>query len=184
MQYDPVLGDRLSELETIEFEGEVYRATPQSLDPLVPTRRCGRWSPNNLFPVLYTSLDRNGALAEIVFQWSQFTPLPSKPVFMHRIAISTRNTIKLSMADLEKYGVDKEDFQKILYDRTQKIGLVLDTLGHDGLIAPSARWECDNLIIFYNSHNPHNNLEILETEEIDWRGWAKKNGIEISNQGV
>ena len=37
--------------------------------------------------ILYTSLEREGALAEIAFHWSQLNPRPTKPVLVHRLRV-------------------------------------------------------------------------------------------------
>jgi hypothetical protein len=69
MIHDPDLLDRLSVLPTERFEGPVYRATGLSTDPTAPSISGGRWAPppeadaGNF--VLYTSLERDGALAEL-----------------------------------------------------------------------------------------------------------------------
>jgi hypothetical protein len=47
-------------------------------------------------PVLYTSLERDGALEEIVHHWNRLTPPPSKPVLVHILEISVEKTLVLS----------------------------------------------------------------------------------------
>ena len=63
------------------------------------------------------------------------------------------------------------------YAQTQKIGAALAFLGLDGLIAPSARWSCDNLMIFTDNHALSERLEPIADEEIEWREWAQENGF-------
>ncbi len=68
MIHDPDLLDRLSTLPTERFAGEVFRATGLSVDPAAPSISGGRWAPPpdadaGIF-VLYTSLERDGALAD------------------------------------------------------------------------------------------------------------------------
>ncbi len=48
------------------------------------------------------------------------------------------------------------------------IGAALAFLGIDGLIAPSARWDCDNLMIFQSNHLLTERLEIAAEETVDW----------------
>ncbi len=57
------------------------------------------------------------------------------------------------------------------YDLTQNIGAALAFLGLDGLIAPSARWSCDNLMIYQTNH--HERLEFIEDEQVDWQAWMR-----------
>lgn len=82
MIHDPGLLDRLDALPREAFEGEVFRGTRQNLDPLVGSYNGGRWMRPDVASVLYTSLTRDGALAEIVFHWSQLDPRPTKPIVL------------------------------------------------------------------------------------------------------
>lgn len=68
------------------------------------------------------STEREGALAEIAFHWSQFDPRPSKPAALHRITLTARRTIRLLRADLVNLGVDWARYGEICYERSQAIG--------------------------------------------------------------
>lgn len=85
MVHDPALLDRLDALPKEPFEGEVFRATRLNLNPLAASYNGGRWMPRDVAAILYTSLERAGALAEIAFHWSQLNPRPTKPVLVHRL---------------------------------------------------------------------------------------------------
>ena len=178
MIHDVGLLDRLSSFLTIKFDGEVFRATRKSLDPLTPSVSGGRWAPKGGVSVLYTSLAKEGALAELSFHWSQFNPLPSKPANLHRIALTTRRTLRLLKADLESLSVDWVESPKVNCPRTQQIGAAVAFLGCDGLIAPSARWPTENMMIFSENHDvDQNDLKLISTEEVEWIAWAKKNSF-------
>lgn len=180
MIIDRDLTEKLSLFQTVQFADEVYRATAKSIiDPLAPSRNGGRWIHRDECPVLYTSCLREGALAEISFHLAQHTPLPSKPILMHRIAVSTQKTLKLILANLEELGVEKDKYNSINYEMTQQIGSAVNFLGCDGLLVPSARWDCENLIIFSDNHPLENDLELIESEEVDWKEWATENGFVI-----
>lgn len=68
---DPALLDRLSAFPTEAFDGEVFRITRKSLDPLAPSTAGGRWAARGGTAVLYTSLAREGSLSEICFHWGR-----------------------------------------------------------------------------------------------------------------
>jgi hypothetical protein len=128
----------------------------------------------NETPVLYTSQERDGALAEIVYYWSQLSPLPSKPVTLHRLHVTTTRTIRLDRDDLESLSVERDRYEEPNYQRTQEIGAAIAYLGYDGLVAPSARWPCDNLMLFpSNSQDDDAEVKIVESNEVDWQEWAK-----------
>jgi hypothetical protein len=83
---DSIKGDHaLSVLSTERFVGEVFRATGISADPLAFSVTGGRWAPPARdgveVPVLYTSMMRDGALAEVVAYLTLLSPLPlSRPL--------------------------------------------------------------------------------------------------------
>jgi hypothetical protein len=76
--HDPDLLDRLSGLPIERFDGEAFRATRANLHPLAFSTRGGRWAPQDRAAVLYTSLAREGALAEIAHHWGRLTPTPDQ----------------------------------------------------------------------------------------------------------
>jgi hypothetical protein len=122
--------------------------------------------------VPYTSLTREGALAKLSFHWGQLTPLPTKPAALHRIRVAARSTLKLIETDLLALGVDMEAYRQINYPRTQEIGAAVAFLGCDGLLAPSSRWNSDNLMLFTENHAVSERLEAIESEEVNWLDWA------------
>lgn len=181
MIHDQDLVDLLSGFRACRFAAEVFRATRINADATAPSISGGRWSPPpdgepGLY-VLYTSLDRDGAIAEVASFLAALTPVPgSRPIKVTRMAVSTARTVRLARADLTKLRVDLAQYGDRDYGPTQRIGAALAFLGVDGLIAPSARWSCDNLMIFGENHALTEKLEPLAEETIDWRAWAQANG--------
>ncbi len=68
--------------------------------------------------------------------------------------------------DFDNFGIDMSRYGE--RDLTQEIGAAINFLGFYGLIAPSARWQCDNLTIFTGNHSLNEKLEVLASEEIAW----------------
>jgi hypothetical protein len=101
MIHDQGLVDQLSSLATEKFSGEVFRTSGVSTDPLAFSVNGGRWAPpardGTDVPVLYTSLMRNGSLAEVVSYLTLLTPLPlSRPLKVSRIGVSASKTLRLA----------------------------------------------------------------------------------------
>jgi hypothetical protein len=67
--------------------------------------------PRDAASILYTSLEREGALAEIAFHWSQLTPRPTKPVLVHRLRVVASRTPRLIRADIAALGVPDSEYQ-------------------------------------------------------------------------
>ncbi|WP_083909465.1 RES family NAD+ phosphorylase [Rhodopseudomonas sp. B29] len=178
--HDQELLDRLSELPRSSHEFTAFRVTGIATDPLAASINGGRWAPQAQgdvsFPVLYTSLNRDGAIAEIVSFILGLTPIPShRPLKLSRLAISTTQTVRLSRTELELLGVDFGNYGTRDYRVTQNIGAALAFLGVDSLVSPSARWDCENLTIFAGNHGWDNRLELVESVEFEWRTWAEEN---------
>jgi hypothetical protein len=129
---------------------------------------------------LYTSMEADGALAEIAFHWSRMTPTPSKPAMLHRIRLGTRKSLRLARADLIALGVDWNSYGSPGYERTQAIGAAVARLNCDGLIAPSARWNCENVVVFLTNQSGDEEIaQFVASEEIDWRIWARDKGVAV-----
>ena len=181
MIHDQGLVDQLSVLAVERFDGDVFRVTGASADPLASSSNGGRWAPpanGGEVSILYTSLERDGALAEVVSYLAMLTPLPtSKPLKVSRLGVSTSRTLRIARVTLERLGVDIVQYGERDYRRTQNIGAALAFLGLDGLIAPSARWACDNLMIYTANHLLTERLELIESELVEWGSWARSNGF-------
>jgi hypothetical protein len=175
--HDPLLIDRLLELPTETFRGVVFRATRRNLDPTTPSTAGGRWSPQDGPAILYTSLEREGALAEISFHWALLDPRPTKPALIHRLRVRANRALRLIRAKLGELGTDMAEFDVPNYARTQEIGAAAAFIGCDGLIVPSARWSCDNLILFTDNLAMDIELEVLGVEEVPWEDWAREAGL-------
>ncbi len=127
--------------------------------------------------VLYASCERDGALAELAFHWSQIDPFPTKPAVIHQLGVGVKKIIRLEQSDLEKLGVERARYGDINYERTQAIGAAAAFLGFDGLVVPSARWHCENLILFANERDLSTMLEVVDTDPVDLRAWAVAHGM-------
>jgi hypothetical protein len=178
MPHDRELLDRLAAFAPIKFDGEVFRATRRGLDPLAASLSGGRWMLPNQTPTLYTSREQNGAIAEIVHHWSQLTPLPSKPVVVHTLGVRLKKTLRFGRAELIGLDVDWERYGTTALGRTQAIGAAVAHLQYDGLIAPSARWACDNVMLFFpHQETVNEDLVVRASVEVDWRGWMSEHEV-------
>lgn len=182
MYHDQTLLDVLSGIALHPFEGEVFRASRLTADPLAPSTMGGRWGPapesEAAVPVLYTSLEADGAVAEVASFLLDLSPVPrEQPIKLSRIKVSAWRVATLSFADLDSLGIDGGKFGERDYERTQLIGAGLAFLGADGLIAPSARWPCTNLMLFTDNHKLSETLEVVADEQVGWRAWATTHGL-------
>ena len=171
---DPGLLDALDVFDRVSYAGEIWRVVRDGRDPLQGSTSGGRWDPT-LFDVLYTSLDPDGAVAEVHFHLSRQPVFPSKIRYgLHRIRVKTERTLRFPDLDvMVPLGVDPTRYREILYEPTQAIGDAAYFLGFDSIIAPNARWSCQNLILFTDQIQVLN-LEVIESSEVNWTKWRKK----------
>ena len=166
MIIDPKVTDLLEEFGTSPWEGSVWRHVLGERDPTIPSYRAGRWAPEGKFAVLYSSLDREAAIAEADFVISQFSIPPSKKRRVCRIEIKLQSTLDLTVKDrLSLLGVDIDNYQGP-WDICQEIGAAANLLGHDGILAPSARYAGDNLMILTENLGNACLVEARDEEEL------------------
>ena len=133
-----------------------------------------RWS-NGTFDVLYTAFERDGAIAEIHALLALQPVFPSKDRwFVHTLQVSTASALRLAdLAALGALGVDTGRYGERDYSRTQEIADAAYFLGFDGLVVPSARWKCSNLVLFTDRIAPEK-IEVVGSEEqVAWAEWRR-----------
>ena len=172
--------DALDAKPRLRFENNVWRVVRGNRDPLLGSRAGGRWD-DGTFDVLYSSLERDGAIAEMQFHLLKGLPvIPSRvEYFVHEIEVNLTSVIDLSnLSVLEDLGLEIDKFGRLSYaDRTeeypttQQIAEVAHFLEFDGALVPNARWDCSNLVIFVDMTDPKN-LSIADSSgPINWTEW-------------
>jgi hypothetical protein len=173
---DLALLDAIDAFKREPFARPVWRLTREGRDPTLGAPSVSRWC-NGTFDALYTSLERDGALAEIYALLSLQPVFPSKVrFFAHEIKVTANKTLRLAdLVTLGKLGVDVNRYRERDYEKTQPIADAAYFLGFDGLIAPSARWECLSAVLF-TDRIPPDEIEIVESElkPVDWGHWRKQ----------
>lgn len=182
---DNALLDAIEAHVPVPYDGAVWRVVREGRSPVICSRSGGRWD-DGTFDVLYTSQDADGALAEMHFHLGRGQPVfPSKVRYhLHEVQTSIAKALKLfDLAALAKLGLDTARYGQLSYQdkageypRSQDIGEAAHFLEFDGLIVPSARWECQNVILFCDRVPPESYLPVTDHGLVDWTDWARKNG--------
>lgn len=174
---DHQLLDLLDSLPTEQYSGEAFRATRQQLDPLASSTNGGRWMPRGESSVLYTSLSRDGALAELAYHWGLLSPLPSKPAVVNRLQVKIGGCLRIVRTKFPALGINENEYSTRNYGRMQSIGAAAALLDCHGLVVPSARWSTENLVIFTDNLDADDLLESVNEEEVDWQQWARSENL-------
>jgi RES domain-containing protein len=181
---DNALIDAIESLSPVAFAGTVWRVVREGRSPLVCARAGGRWD-DGTFDVLYTSQARDGAIAEMHFHIGRGQPVfPSRVrYFIHELSVSLTRALKLmDLNALAALGFDTSRYGQLAYDRvteeyprSQDIAETAHFLEFDGLIVPSARWACMNVVLFCDLVPPEAMEAVNDHGLIDWTSWITRN---------
>ena len=175
--HDPDLLDLLEAMDPRPFEGIVWRVTWTARDPLAGGTGGGRWHFPNDFEALYTSLMEDGAMAEIYHHLSRAPVFSSSQVRINKLHVSAKRTLEFAdVGALATLGIDEEVFRKGDPLRTREVGAAARFLDLDGLIVPSARWPCLNLVLFLDRLPDASALRVEDSRDINWPAWREKAG--------
>lgn len=150
LERDPDLLVALEGRREGPFERAVRRVVWADRSPVQGSSGArGRWSsPPDGFEVLNTSFMPEGASAEFEAFWSLFEQHPDRQALNWRLRVRLNRAVELDFGALETLHVAQSDYGDRECSRTQEISDAANYLGYDGLIVPSARYECRNLIIY------------------------------------
>jgi RES domain-containing protein len=172
------LDDRLLDLvggiEGRPFDGTMWRVVRQGRDVLDGSRGAGRWNTAEM-SVLYGAAEPDGAIAEIDFHLSRGQSVfPSRMRHdLFELAVVARQALVLvDMDALRRLGVEDSRYCELLYTRTQEIAAAAAFLGFDGLIAPSARWACQNIVLFLDAIEIKE-ISTVSIRPVDWKAWRQ-----------
>ena len=171
---DDRLLDLVGAIEGQPFEGAMWRVVRNGRDVLDGSRGSGRWNTSEM-SVLYGASIPDGAIAEIHFHLNRGESVfPSRMRHnLYELTVKARQTLVFAdMDQLRRLGVEDSRYRELLYTRTQEISAAAAFLGFDGLIAPSARWDCQNIVLFLDSIDLEE-IRTISTEPVDWTLWRK-----------
>lgn len=171
---DPELLNAVDALSGQAFEGDIWRVTWASRDPLAGNEGSGRWSPAGRFEVLYTSLEADGALAEVYYHLSRAPVMSSSHMRVNHLRISLDTVLVLDAMQLNSLGVDDPLASRVDNDRSQAVGEAAYMMDYQGLIVPSARWDCSNLLLFIDRFDLNEHIELLDVSDVNWPAWKER----------
>ncbi len=173
--HDFKLLDALGDRGPRTFEGTLWRVVRNGRSPLEGSRGAGRWNSRDM-SVLYSAEMADGALAEVHYHISLGQSVfPSRLRHsLFELKLTARSLLVFdSLTDLAGLGVEKARYPEMLYEKTEEIASAAAFLGFEGLIAPSARWHCRNLIVFLDNFDEEN-LQVLSESPVDWADWKAR----------
>lgn len=180
---DNALIDAIESIASKPYRGRVWRVVREGKDVLTPSAAGGRWD-DGTFDVLYTSEAADGAAAEMYFHLSRGQPVIPSKVGYHLFEIRVQIERALRLEDLptiSQLGVDTTRYGALSYNdrhreypRTQEVGETAHFIGFDALIAPNARWQAMNVMLFDDRLAPDAIEVVKDHGPIDWSAWQQK----------
>ena len=173
--HDPDLLDAIEALEPVALDTFAWRVSWATRDPLAGGAGGGRWHPPNDFEALYTSLDRDVAMAEIYHHLSKAPVFSTSHVKINTLkVVAGRVLVFDDVESLVPLGVDPERFRRGDYARTREIGSAARFLDLEGLVVPSARRPGSNLVLFPDRMIDPEALSVVEKRDINWPAWRER----------
>ena len=170
LERDPDLLEYLERRRHRRFDGFVHRVVWADRSPVQGSNGArGRWnSPDCQFEVLNTSLEAEGVDAEFEAFWSLFEQRPDRRALNWKLRVRLTRVVTLDFEELEQLGVGPAVYGTRDYARTQEISDGVNYLGCDGLIAPSARYDCNSLVVYMQNLERNCILEEVESRQFRW----------------
>lgn len=178
---DGALLDALERIKQAPFSETVWRSVREGREPTACWRAGGRWDDRS-FDVLYTSETQEGAIEERRFHLFRGQPFPPSKVRYELFELRVRLSAVITFDDLEalqSIGMNTSSYGKVLYfdkeieyPRSQEIAEACFFLGADGILVPSARHECRNLVVFCEQDKE---MEIEVVRSHGLVDWTKEN---------
>lgn len=175
---DSALIDAVEALTPVAFAGAVWRVVRESRDPTLCSRSGGRWD-DGTFEVLYTAAERDGAVAEMYFHLARGQPVfPSQVRYrLHELHVALERALRLADLDaLAGVGIDTSRYGQLSYQereteypRSQDVAEAAHFLEFDGLIVPSARHTCLNVVLFCDRVPPAALRAVKDHGLVDWQ---------------
>jgi hypothetical protein len=112
-----------------------------------------------------------------------------QPVFpskiRHRLYQLTLETTKVLLlpdlssiaklgVDVARYGMLSYNERQSEYPRTQEVAETAHFLGFDAVVAPNARWDCLNAVLFLDRIEPDTCEIARDHGPIEWTEWRRK----------
>ena len=158
------------------FDAPLWRICRSGRDPVQGSPSTSRWCDGS-FDVLYTALERDGAVAEVHELLTMQPVFPSQVSWgVHRLRMRVEKTLRVvDVSVLARFGVDGESYRDRTDARTQAMAEAAFFLGFDGIVAPSARWSCLDAVLFTARIAPANlMLQNSESAPVDWDDWRRR----------
>jgi len=158
--------DILQSAAASAWDGNVYRHMFGAYPPARSNTTGARWNEPPL-AAIYTSRERETALAEADYYISLQPLRPKAQRVLYEIRVSLRNVIDLTGNGLlPRVGITDEVLSSPDHAQCRRIASAVHWLGHDGMLVPSARRTGGTNLVIYHPDPATEVFEVVRTELI------------------
>ncbi len=126
--------------------------------------RGARWNPPET-PAIYTSIEREVAIAEAGFYLSLQPVTPQVKRTIYKLEVCLDSVVTLTQEDLRTvFKISEAEFNSSDHGACSVIGGAIEYQLNDGLLVPSARTIGLNLVIFPNRQRSSYRFTVLSSE--------------------
>ncbi len=164
MIYAPEMLDILQSAAVSAWEGKVYRHMFGANPPARSNTTGARWNEPPL-EAIYTSCERETALAEAEYYISLQPLRPKAQRVLYQIRVSLRKVIDLTAPGLlPRLGITDAVLSSTDHAPCRLIASAVNWLGHDGVFVPSARRLGGTNLVIYQQDPSTDAFEIVLKE--------------------
>lgn len=148
------------------WDGTVYRHMFGSHSPARNNTEGARWNVPGL-ATIYTSCERETALAEAEYSISMQPLRPRAKRTLFTIHVSLKSVVDLTAVDLlPRLGIADDVLSNLDHSPCRTIGAAVNWLGHDGLLVPSARRRSGTNLVIFQQDLATSAFEVTDEETI------------------
>ena len=118
------------------------------------------------------------SLAEIYHHLSRAPVFSSKPVQLFELRVESVQLLRLDDYDLLRQLGLKDPAANSVSERSQAIGAAAHFLELQGMLVPSTRWQCLNLVLFLDRIDIQH-LSIESRADVNWPAWKEQHAPQL-----
>ena len=170
VNYDRDLLQAIARITPTHWHGKVYRHMFADYPPERENNLGARWNPPEV-PAIYTSLSRDGVLAEAEYQISSEPLRPQVKRTIYQLSVRLSSVLDITPTGmLAAVGLAPRHLVQLDQTNCQTVGGAVEYLEHDGLLVPSARLAgATNLVIYPNRQSGEYEFRVEGKEIISTR---------------
>ena len=101
--------------------------------------------------------------------------MSSSHMLLNKLSVTVENVLELSVYQLVALGMEHPRASRPTSKLGRRIGEAAFMLDYRGLLVPSTRWDCANLVIFLDQRtfDVSKHLSFEHASDVNWPAWRE-----------